>query len=479
MENQNIYQFSQFQLDPAQKILLRSGERVPLNPKTFQMLLALVEAEGRVVSKDELMARVWPDVTVEESNLTKNISALRRALTNGHGGAELIETIPKVGYRFLAPVQKNESQTEISRGTPESDGFATQQAVARAWKLRAGVIVLLMLAGLALYRWIARQASSRESGGRAAVQRLTASGREFWNRRTIEGFRQGLTCFEQARDLDSSYAPAWAGIADSWSLLVEYGFVLAQEGSPKARAAAMRALELDGNQIEAHTTLATIKEYYEWDWAGAEESFRRALELDPGYATAHQWYAEFLMGQGRFAESLAEIRRARALAPDSLIIQATEARILCTSGDYNGAIARCRELLERHPDFAEVYSYIGAAYEHQRMYRRAFDAYEKRSAMMGDNTPTASALRNAPVRDARDYWEKRLKLEEVKLSGSHFDQAEALANLGRGDEAISLLERSCVKGSASVAFLKVNPGFDSLRSHPRFQALLRHVNLTP
>lgn len=478
MKNQSIYLFNQFHLDPAQKILLRDGERVLLNPKTFQMLLALVEAEGRVISKDDLIAKVWPDVVVEESNLTKNISQLRRALANGHDGAELIETIPKIGYRFLVPVQKNEVQPETPGATPMSDGVATRPPVAHAWKLRAVAMILLLIAGVALYRWSVGQASSRESG-RAAVQRLTASGREFWNRRTIEGFRQGLTCFEQARDLDSSYAPAWAGIADSWSLLVEYGFATPEEGYPKAKAAALRALELDGNQIEAHTALATIKEYYEWDWVGAEESFRRALELNPQYATAYQWYAEFLMGQGRFAESLAEIRRAQSLAPNSLIIQATEARILCTSGDYNGAIAKSRELLERHPDFAEAYSYIGAAYEHQRMYRQAFDAYEQRSQMMGDNTPTASALRTEPVRDARDYWEKRLKLEEVKLSGSPFAQAQALAQLSKIEEAITLLEQSCNKGFASVAHLRVNKNYDPLRGHPRFQALMRRVHLTP
>lgn len=471
MQPPPLYKFSEYQLDPAQKILLRDGARVPLNPKSFQILLVLVETAGRVVSKDELLAKVWPDVVVEESNLTKNMSTLRRALTNGHE-AELIETIPKIGYRLRAPVQKNEAPVETISNAAEPVSVMTPKTKRMVWPPLAVVLLLSLAAGIAIHRWSASKPDRR------AAERLTVSGREFWNRRTIEGFRQGLTCFEQARELDPSYAPAWAGIADSWSLLVEYDFAPPQEGYPKAKAAALRALELDANQVEAHTTLATIQAYYDWDWAGAERSFRRALELNPRYATAHQWYAEFLMGQGRFAESLAAIRRAQSLAPDSLIMQATEARILCTARDYNGAIAKSHELLARHPDFAEAYSYIGAAYEHQGLYRQAMDAYENRSRMMGDNTPTASALRTAPVSSAREHWQNRLQLEEVKLSGSPFAQAAALANLGRSDEAISLLERSCVKGSASAAFLKVNPNFDSLRNHPRFQALLRRVRLS-
>jgi DNA-binding winged helix-turn-helix (wHTH) protein/tetratricopeptide (TPR) repeat protein len=487
MSEKHIYEFGEFQLDAQQKILLRDGERIHLHPKTFATLLALVESNGTVITKDEILAKVWPDTFVEESNLTKNISILRKALSNGHDHSDYIETIPTVGYRFVAQVrQPPNGKVEPSVApAPAPEIVATSAEPvpdeppstvrSRRSRLVAASIVGLGLS-LLLFWGFNRQ---RQPDDAEAVRKLYVSGRVFWNKRTIEGFRQGLTCFEQALTLDPKYAPAWAGVADSWSLLTEYDFASADEGYPKAKAAALRALELDANLAEAHATLATIKAYYEWDWAGAESSFRRALALQPNYATAHQWYAEFLGGQERPPEALAAIARARQLDPDSLIIHATEARIHSMARDYDGVIAKCQELLQRNPNFAEVYSYLGAAYEHKQMFREAMDAYEKRSVMMGDNTPTASALRTSPLRDARDYWENRLRLEDVKLYGSAFDKAQALAQLGKLEEAITWLERSCTRGNASVAFIKINPNYAPLRNHPRFEALLRRVHLSP
>jgi DNA-binding winged helix-turn-helix (wHTH) protein len=489
MTDKHIYAFGEFQLDAEQKILLRDGERIHLHPKTFATLQALLEHSGAVITKDELLDKVWPGTFVEESSLTKNIALLRKALRNGHDHSGYIETIPTVGYRFVAPVRQpaNGKEEIPSAPVPEPDiapmiaePFGEESLTPspvpprRYWLTAAGIISLGIV--LLLFWGFNHQRQPDDAG---AVRKLYASGRAFWNKRTIEGFRQGLTCFEQALAIDPKYAPAWAGVADSWSLLTEYDFASADEGYPKAKAAALRALELDANLAEAHATLATMKAYYEWDWSGAEKSFRQALELQPNYAPAHQWYAEFLGGQQRPQQALAEIARARALAPDSLIIHATEARIYSMAHDYDRVIAKCQELLQYHPSFAEVYSYLGAAYEHKQMYREAMDAYEKRSVMMGDNTPTASALRTEPIRDARDYWEKRLQLEDVKLYGSAFSKAQALAQLGKVEEAITLLERSCTRGNASVAFLKINNNYDPLRDHPRFEALLRHVHLVP
>ena len=489
MMDKHIYAFGAFQLDAQQKILLRDGERIALHPKTFATLLALVESGGAVITKDDLLAKVWPGTFVEESSLTKNIALLRKALRNGHDHSDYIETIPTVGYRFVAPMRQptNGKEQSLPAPVPAPDIVATTDEPVgneppapspvpsrRYWFAAVGILGL----GIALLLlWNFNR--QRQPNDAEAVRKLYASGRAFWSKRTIEGIRQGLTCFEQALAIDPKYAPAWAGVADSWSLLTEYDLASADEGYPKAKAAALRALELDPKLAEAHATLATIKAYYEWDWSGAESSFRRALDLQPNYATAHQWYAEFLGGQQRPQEALAEIARARQLATDSLIIQATEARIHSMARDYDSVIAKCQELLKNNPNFAEVYSYLGAAYEHKQMFREAMDAYEKRSVMMGDNTPTASALRTSPIRDARDYWEKRLQLEEVKLYGSPFATAQALAQLGKVEAAITLLERSCTRGNASVAFLKINPNYDPLRGHPRFEALLRYVHLLP
>ncbi len=345
---------------------------------------------------------------------------------------------------------------------------------------RRGIIIalalLLSLASIFAFWFVSR---ARQTSRRAASERLYREGREFWNQRTVAGFRQALTCFEQAAARDRQYAPAWAGIADSWSLLAEYDFAPPAEAYPQAKAAALRALALDANLAEAHATLGTIKSHYEWDWSGAEDSFRQALVANPNYATAHQWYAEHLAGRGRFTEALAEIHRAQELDPNSLIIAAVEGWVLIFARDYDGVIAQAQRVIARNPDFAEVYSYLGLAYEQKGMYREAMDAHERRSTMMGDNTAAASALRTAPVRDAQDFWRKRLKLEEVKLDGSPYDAAEALTQLNEPERAIALLEQSCDQRYARIAHLNVNPNFDTLRNHPRFQALLRRVRLAP
>lgn len=197
----------------------------------------------------------------------------------------------------------------------------------------------------------------------------------------------------------------------------------------------------------------------------------------PDYATAHQWYAKFLAVRGRSAEALAEIRRAHHLDPGSLIIASTEALVLNFARDFDGAITQAQRVIARDPNFAEVYSSLGHAYEQKGMYREAMDAYERRGTLMGDNISAATALRTAPVRDARDFWRKRLKLEEVKLDGSPYDAAQALAHLGEPERAITLLEQSCDRHYSRIAYLNVDANLDSLRDHPRFKALLRRVGL--
>lgn len=363
---------------------------------------------------------------------------------------------------------------ELASGQVELKARPAKPAGRRGFII--ALALLLSLASVLAFWFVSR---ARQTGQRAAAERLYREGRQFWNQRTVAGFRQALTCFEQATAHDPQYAPPWAGLADSWSLLAEYDFTPTAEAYPQAKAAALRALALDANLAEAHATLGTIKFHYEWDWRGAEDSFRQALVANPNYATAHQWYAEYLAGRGRFTEALAEIRRAQQLDPDSLIIAAVEGWVLLFARDYDGVITQAQRVIARNPDFAEVYSYLGLAYEQKGLYRQAMDAYERRSTLMGDNTAAASALRTAPVRDAQDFWRKRLQLEEVKLDGSPYDAAEALAQLNEPERAIALLEQSCEQRYARIAHLKVNPNFDTLRHHPRFQALLRRVRLAP
>ncbi len=184
---------------------------------------------------------------------------------------------------------------------------------------------------------------------------LCLKGLYFWNKRTAPGFQQAIEYFQQAIAKDPNYAPAYAGLANSYALMPGYTLSPAAKYMPKAREAAVRALEIDDNLPEAHVALALILENYEWDWNTAEKEYRRAIELNPNYATAHQWYAEFLMWQGRFDEALRESEAARRLDPLSLIIGTDRGAIFYFSRQYDRAIEQFHSVREMDPSFARVH----------------------------------------------------------------------------------------------------------------------------
>ncbi|HSE39293.1 MAG TPA: hypothetical protein VLH08_00895, partial [Acidobacteriota bacterium] len=191
---------------------------------------------------------------------------------------------------------------------------------------------------------------------------------------------------------------------------------------------------------------------------------------------AHQWYAEFLAGMGRTNEAIEQIHLAQELDPLSLIIQSIEAAILNYARQYDRGIEQANRVIERDPNFAEAYAYLGFGYEQKGMFREAMDAYQKYSALMGRNTPEASAIRTAPVSSPQDYWLKMVELAKPP-TGSDFDYAMAWSRLGKKDKAISMLEQASEKRSNNILYLRVNPNLDPLRSEPRFQQLLKRVNL--
>jgi tetratricopeptide (TPR) repeat protein len=187
---------------------------------------------------------------------------------------------------------------------------------------------------------------------------LYLRGRYYWNKRTPDGFRKALEVFQQATENDPGYARAYAGLADSYAMMSNYGFAPATDCMPQARAAALKALQIDDSLAEAHTSLAVIAQDYDWDWQMAEKEYRRAIELNANYATAHHWYAEYLAYQGRFHEALAESERARELDPLSLIIAADNGAIFYFSRQYDRAIERFRAVLDMDPGFARAHLVI-------------------------------------------------------------------------------------------------------------------------
>lgn len=312
---------------------------------------------------------------------------------------------------------------------------------------------------------------------------LYLKGRYFWNKRTVEGLKKGISYFNEAVEKDPSYALAYVGLADSYSLLSDYNELPPKQAYPQAKKAAMQALELDERLAEAHATLAFIKAAYDWDWPAAEREYLRAIELNPNYETAHQWYAEYLSGMGRHEEAIAEIRRAREIDPISLIINAVEAWVLYHAREYDQAIGQGQKVVEMDPHFAEVYEYLKRCYDQKGMYREAIAARQMRRKLAGYDAEETAALREAAAAtSAGAYWQKRLE-QEVEESrreqSTAFDMAEIFAQLGKKDQAFASLERAYEERYFMMMYLKVAPNLDPLRSDPRFADLLRRVGHAP
>jgi len=321
--------------------------------------------------------------------------------------------------------------------------------------------------------------SSSSSPATYEAYDLYLRGQYFWNKRTVEGFQQAITYFQKAIAKDPHYARAFAGLADSYALLGGYSLVPQQEFKRKARAAAQRALELDEKLPEAHTALALNVQNYDWDWPTAEKEYRRAIELNPNYVTAHHWYAEHLTYRGRFDEAFVESERARQLDPLSLIVAADNGAILYYSRQYDRAIEKWNAVLAKDPAFSRAHLVRYAYLEKGRIADALADVENYHPV---DDTPWRwSALAYIYGRSGQRTLALRAlrKLEQINRRQPMDSGALFWAHIGIGDkdQAFVWLEKAYTEHSDTLTVLKVEPGFDSLRSDPRFQDLMRRVGL--
>jgi TolB-like protein/tetratricopeptide (TPR) repeat protein/DNA-binding winged helix-turn-helix (wHTH) protein len=323
----------------------------------------------------------------------------------------------------------------------------------------------------------ARIAHLRQSNPEAYV--AYAKGRFFWNKRTEEGLRKAVEFFEQAIDVDPGYALAYVGLADSWVPRAWYAYMPAKEAFPQAMKAVTRALELDPGLAEAHTTLAFLNLYYEWDWAAADREFRRAIELNPNYANAHHWYGEYLSLVGRHEAAIREAQRARELDPLSSIINTWVGSRYYFARKYDIAIDQYRNVVELDPRFVPAHLALGQAYEQTKMFREAIGELERAVDLSGGSPVYVASLAHAYGVTGRRSDSLRL-IDELKKQASRryvasFDMA--IAWLGRGDEerALASLQKALEERSPRLLFLEVEPRFDPLRSDARFQALIKRV----
>jgi TolB-like protein/Flp pilus assembly protein TadD len=308
-------------------------------------------------------------------------------------------------------------------------------------------------------------------------------GRYYWSMRTQGGLKESLEYFQEAIEKDPGYALAYAGLADSYLVLAVYAVMAPREGIPRAKAAGFKALEMDETLAEAHTSLGVARWSYDWDWVGAEQEFKRAIELNPGYAIARHWYAAYLSRMGRHNEAIAEIRRAQELDPLSLAVNASGAVVFICARRYDEAVAECRRTLELNAGYYPAHVFLGVAYEQQKLYDEAISEYQKAVALDEGNPVCSGFL-------ARGYAAVGRRTEALKILSnlrelskrryvSSYVIAQAYAAIGDFDQACVWLEKAYEERTFELSNLKVDPRFDCLRSDPRFQDLLRRMNFPP
>jgi tetratricopeptide (TPR) repeat protein len=314
------------------------------------------------------------------------------------------------------------------------------------------------------------------------VHEACLKGRHFWYKRTTESVTRGLEWFERAVELDSSYAPAYAGIADSY--IVDGGRYLGvspEVAYAKARAAATRAVELDESLAEAHTSLAAVMTDYDWDWEGADREYRRAIELNPSYVTAHSWYAEQLSRMGRHDEAVSEARLARQLDPLSLVSSMIVAWILYFARRYDEAARQALYTLELDPAYATALRILGWTFEELGRYDDAIAAHTKASDLTERQPNFSGQLGRAYALAGKDGAAREVLGELIKLSErtyvSSLDICIIHAALGDKPSALEWLERAHTERADHLPYIKVNPRLDALRSEPRFQRIMEQMGL--
>ncbi len=310
---------------------------------------------------------------------------------------------------------------------------------------------------------------------------LYLQGRFFWNKRSEDGLKTAIRYFEQAIEKDPQYALAWAGIADSYSLLGEYGNIPRKEIYPKAEAAVNKALEIDNRLAEVHTSLASILMFRKWDWANSEKEFKLALELNPNYATTHHWYSQWFLNMGRLEESLRMISRAAELDPISQAILKDKGLVLYYNRQYAEAIEIATQTLELDPNYAAAHRLRSLACQGKGAFDEALIENQKWGALTGNKVETTIALAqiyavSGQIEEARRLIEG---VQRDKLSTEQINRGLALvyAALGETDMAFECLEKSYERHEESVLTLKVDPKVDPLRSDPRFTALLKKIGV--
>ena len=568
------YEFGPYRLDVQGGMLFRGSNRVPLPPKVAELLVALVQAAGTVITREQLQRLLWPDTVVEEGSLTSNISMLRKTLGRTPDGQEFIETLPKRGYRFVAPVALGEVRapeggvdrvmlvvlpfenltagekydyfseglteeliTQLARLSPQRLGviartsamqfksttkgiaqigsalgveFALEGSVRRERdrvRITAQLIrvrdeshlwaesyeralhdVLQVQAEVA--RAVAREIQiqltphEKQRSGAGATRsvnpdayELYLRGRHFWNRRTEEGIRRSIECFEEALRHDPRFAAAHDGISDAHTMLACRGMTPAVESFHKAKAAAREAVRIEPELGEGYASLAHVR-LHDWDWVGLESDFRRAVELDPGYAIVHYWYAEYLMAMGRTQEAVRRVQHSWELDPLNSVINASVGMIRYLANDYDGALVALRRGLEIDPTHYVSHLRVGLVCLQQNLLSEAIAAMRQAVTHSGGSTEALAGLAQAHA--AAGETRAMEGIVQELAEGAHryvspYNVARVYGSIDDRQRAFEWLEKAYREHNPDLIELTREPSFANLRSDTKFRELARRV----
>jgi TolB-like protein/Flp pilus assembly protein TadD len=383
-------------------------------------------------------------------------------------------SIQRLGERIRVTVQL----VSVEDGSPLwaekfdeklADIFALQDSISQ----RIAERLALKLTGEDMQRLTKRYTRNAEA------YQLYLRGVFYREKLSEDALKKAVHYFEQATVADPNYALAYAGLASAYEPLSFFGYLPISEARPKISAAVTKALELDDALAEAHNESGVFKLYYEWDWAGGESAFRRALELNPNYALAHHMYANLLKGEGRFDEAIAERKRALEVDPLSLRTNALLGDNYYVAGRYDEAIEQYRKTSELDPDFFLID--LGSVYERKGMNDEAVAEYLKKEVRSGMRAGEVAALKEAYAASGmRGYWQKRLDLmkeESKQRRVPALTLAELYARIDEKDQAFEWLDKAYEAHELALIFLKVNPIYEGLRSDLRYQDLVRRVGL--
>lgn len=593
-----VYQFGSFLMDTCKRTLYQDGMPVAITPKAFDTLSVLVQNNGRVLARSEMMKLVWPGSFVEELNLKVQISILRKVLGESPSDHKFIVTVPGRGYSFVAPVnivedrrhpapanlnsssqpltlavltfkfrgRKNEDEylttilrdaliTKLSQvkhisvrsfinfpdflnsdhGSPYASHlmdteFLLAGSIQKSDE-RVRINVQLIRTSDGTTAWadnfdedisdifvlqdsISQQVTNalsieltieetrmtkKPSGIEATASQPYLKGRYFWEKRSESAVRKSLEYFIQATIKDPDYALAYAGIADSYNLLGEYLYLSPQKAFPEARIAAMKALELDQSVSTAYVTMAEIKLFFDWDFAGSEAEFIRAIELNPFCPSAHHSYAWLLLVQERYDEALKQFQYARQLSPLSLTLNTAPGFVFFYRRLYDEAIDYHRQTLDLDPVFAYAHYCIASCLLQKGAYEESIEAFNKAGQMYLESSSAIKTLDEAnrvrlfpqQVLAQLGYCyakvgnrEKVAHMLDVMTEISYqkyispYCMAVPYLAMEEKNKAIYYLRKAVEERSTSMIFLAIDPLFDDLRYDPEIEDMIYRIGLT-